>query len=160
MSFSMFDAVFAALTVLLAVRCYFRGFVAELFTMAAAIFGFIAAIFFHKSGGIYLKENYLPDSNIIILNIIAFAALFLIIFILTKILQFILTDIIHKIKLSGVDRALGLLLGLVEGIVVTCLALFLLNIQPFADVSEMLSGSFFARIFLPLIAGEGSVTGV
>lgn len=159
MTFSVMDIIFLSLMGLLMIRCFFRGFVAEVFSMAAVIFGLFAALFFHKNGGLFLKERFWPEMDLIP-KIVAFAAIFLIVFVIIKILQLILTDIIQKIKLSGADRLLGLALGFLEGLIVISFTVFILNIQPLFDAGNLLSDSFFARLLLPLIAGKESVVSV
>lgn len=159
MTFSVMDIIFIALTGLLIVRCFFKGFLAEVFSMAAVIFGLLAALFLHKNAGVFLKEKFWPELELIP-KIIAFAAIFLIVFIIIKTVQLILSDIIHKIKLSGVDRFLGLILGFIEGMIVICFTLFILNIQPLFNTNELLSDSFFGRLLLPLIAGREAVISV
>lgn len=159
MTFSIMDIIFLALTGLLMIRCFFKGFLAEIFSMAAVILGLLAALFLHKNGGIFLKERFWPELDLIP-KIVAFAAIFLIVYLIVKVVQLILADIIHKIKLAGADRFLGLILGFMEGMIVICFTVFILHIQPLFDAGELLSDSFFGRFLLPLIAEKESVTSV
>ena len=156
---SILDIVFISLTGLLMIRCFFRGFVAEIFSMAAVIFGLLAAIILYKNGGILLKERFWPELDIIP-KIVAFAAVFLIVFVIIKIIQLIFADVVQKIKLAGADRFLGLILGLAEGISVICFVIFILYIQPLFDPAEILSDSFFGRLLLPLFAGNEGIISV
>jgi membrane protein required for colicin V production len=91
----------------------------------------------------------------IIPEIIAFIALFLIVFIAIKILEAILKDIIEGIRLGRADRFLGILFGLVEGIIVVSLLLFVFSVQPLFDPEPLLTKSFFAGLLLPFITGQG-----
>jgi len=159
LTFSIMDIIFLALTGLLMIRCFFKGFLAEIFSMAAVILGLLAALFLHKNGGIFLKERFWPELDLIP-KIVAFAAIFLIVYLIVKVVQLILADIIHKIKLAGADRFLGLILGFMEGMIVICFTVFILHIQPLFDAGELLSDSFFGRFLLPLIAEKESVTSV
>jgi membrane protein required for colicin V production len=124
-------------------------------SMAAVVLGLLAAIYFYKKGGEFIRERFMPDVNILP-EIIAFTALFLILFIAVKIIESLLKNIIEGVKLGGADRVLGIFFGVAEGIVVVSLVLFLLNIQPLFDPAPIFAGSFFANILLPLIAGVGS----
>ena len=154
MNFAALDVIFIALIIIFTVRCAIKGFVGEVMSMASIILGLLAAIFFYKKGGEFVRGRFLPDVKILP-EIIAFAALFLIIFIAVKIIEFLLREIIEGIKLGGADRVLGIFFGAAEGIVVVSLVLFLLNIQPLFDPGPMFADSFFARLLLPLIAGAG-----
>jgi membrane protein required for colicin V production len=89
----------------------------------------------------------------VIPDVLAFIALFLIVFILIKILESMLKEIIEGVQLGEVDRFLGILFGFVEGVIVICLILFVLTIQPLFDPAALLNKSMFADILLPFIIG-------
>ena len=72
-----------------------------------------------------------------------------------QILERILKDIAERIRLGAVDRALGFVLGIAEGLLVVSAALFVLTIQPLFDPTALLEGSFFARLLLPLVGEAG-----
>jgi len=156
---SVMDVIFILLIVLFAIRCYLKGFISELLSMAAVVLGLLASLFFYKNGAEYLRARFWPDLKTIP-EIIAFVALFLIVFIVIKILEIMLKGVIHGIRLGGADRLLGVIFGLAEGIVVISLVLFVLRIQPLFDPSSLLSDSFFARLLLPLITKTEIVSGV
>jgi membrane protein required for colicin V production len=158
-NFSVLDAIFILLIVVFALRCYVKGFVSELLSMSAIISGLLASLFFYKNGAEYLRAKFWPDLKTIP-EIIAFVALFLIVYIIIKILDVTLKGIIQGIKLSGVDKFLGIIFGLAEGIAVISLVLFLLRIQPLFDPSSLLQDSIFARFLLPLITGKENIDGV
>jgi membrane protein required for colicin V production len=65
-----------------------------------------------------------------------------------------LKGIVEAIKLKGPDHFLGFILGFAEGVVVVCLLLFVINIQPFVHPAYVLDGSFFAELLLPFITGN------
>jgi len=159
MNFSAIDYIFIGLIALLMIRCYLKGFISELLSMAALALGLLAALFFHKNGGAYLRERFWHDLNVIP-EIAAFVILFAVVFLVVKIIEKILVNIIDTVSLSTINSFLGLILGLVEGIAIISLVLFLLNIQPLFDASELLQNSFFARIILPFIIGKENITSV
>ncbi|MCL2804723.1 MAG: CvpA family protein [Treponema sp.] len=159
MSVSVLDVVFILLIILFVIRCFIKGFISELLTMAAFILGLLASLFFYKNGAEFLRETFWPGLSTIP-EVIAFVALFLIVFIIVKILEIILKGIINGIKLGGADKFLGIIFGFAEGIAVVSLILFVLRIQPLFDASAILEGSFFAKMLLPLITGTESLTNV
>jgi membrane protein required for colicin V production len=150
--FAVIDIIFAGLIVLFTIRCYLRGLIREFFSMAAVVLGLLASLFFYKNGAIFIRDRFLNMK--IIPEILAFIALFLIVFIAVKILEHLFHDIIQGIQLGGVDRILGILFGLAEGILVVCLFLFVMDNQPLFDAEKVFGESFFARLFLPFIKGE------
>jgi membrane protein required for colicin V production len=159
MNLSVIDIVFLLLIILFVIRCYLKGFVSEVLSMAAILLGILASLFFYKNGGEFLRGTFWPEMKIIP-EVIAFIALFLIVFIAIKILESILKGIIERVSLGSVDRFLGTIFGLAEGIAVVSLILFVLKIQPLFDPSSILSESIFAKILLPLITGTESITDV
>ena len=84
-------------------------------------------------------------------ELLAFISIFLIIVLGIKIIERILANIVTGVNLSGVNRALGALFGIVEGLAFTALIIFILNIQPLFDASKIINDSFFAQILLPII---------
>jgi len=156
---SVLDVILILLIVLFVIRCYLKGFVSELLSMAAFVLGLLASLFFYKNGADYLRARFWPDLKTIP-EIVAFVALFLIVFIIIKILEMMLKGIIQGVRLGGADRFLGVIFGLAEGIAVVSLILFILRIQPLVDPSSLLSDSIFARLLLPLIMKTENLSGV
>ena len=149
------DIVFMVIIAISSLRCAARGFISELLSMAALIFGLLAALLFFKQGGALVRAWFMPDIKVIP-EIIAFIAFFLIVYITVKIIEMTLKSIIEGVQLGGLDHLLGFVLGFVEGVIVVCLLLFLISIQPFFNADSMLEDSFFARILLPIIIGDKS----
>jgi membrane protein required for colicin V production len=152
-NFSIIDIAFVGLIGLFMIRCYLKGFVSELLSMAAVVLGLLTALFLHKNGGAFLRKQFMPDLNTVP-EIAAFVILFIFVFLIVKILEKTLVNIIDEVSLTNADSYLGIIFGLAEGIAVVSLILFLLKIQPLFDSSAMLNDSFFARFLLPLITGK------
>ena len=159
MKLAAIDIVFIILIALFMIRCFLKGFLHEFFSIAAIVLGLISSLYFYKNGGEFIRNNFMPDIKTIP-EILAFIALFAIVFIIMKILERLLKDIIEGIKLGGADRFIGILFGFVEGMVVVSLILFIIRIQPLFDPGSLLSESIFAGAILPLIAEMGSSAGV
>ena len=152
MGVAVIDLVFAGVVVLFVLRCAARGFVSSLMSLAAVVFGLLAAIFFFRVAGDLIRERFMPDAATIP-NILAFAALFLAVFIVAKIVESMLRGIVEGLGMRGLDRFLGAILGLAEGVVAVCVLLILITIQPFFDPDDALRGSLFAELLMPFIAG-------
>jgi membrane protein required for colicin V production len=153
MHVAVIDIVFASIILILVIRCALRGFIEEFMSMAALVIGVLFAVLFFKPGAAFVSGklglNILPE-------VISFISLFLIAFIIVKILERILGGIIERIDMAGVDKGLGFALGLVEGLLVVSVALFVLSVQPLFDPSSLLKESLFARYLMPFVtlAGE------
>jgi len=159
MSISVIDVIFILAITIFVLRCFIKGFISEVMSMAALVLGILAALFFYKNGGDFLRTKYWPGLNTIP-ELIAFAALFLIVFVVIKLFEIMLKGIVDGINLGGADKFLGIIFGLAEGIAVISLVLFVLRIQPLFDPSSLLSDSIFARLLLPFITGRESLTNV
>jgi membrane protein required for colicin V production len=146
------DIICTVLIILLVLRCALRGFVGEFMAMASVVLGLLGAFFFYKNGAVFIRERFLPELKLIP-GILAFVLIFLVIYALVRLVEYILRDIIERIQLGKVDRFLGVFFGLAEGIVLTGLVLFVISVQPLFDPDPVLNGSLFARLLLPLIRG-------
>jgi membrane protein required for colicin V production len=148
------DIVFCVLIFIITVRAGLRGLIKEVMSMASAALGLIAAIVFFRRGAAFVRTKILSDVAVLP-ELIAFAAIAAIVFFAIKILEHILQDIISRIHLGGLDRALGLVFGLLEGLIVVWLIIFLINIQPLFSAESVLDSSVFAKLLDPLpLAGE------
>ncbi|GHV21335.1 hypothetical protein FACS189494_06570 [Spirochaetia bacterium] len=144
-SINAIDIAFLLIALILVLRAALHGFVDEVMGIAWIVFGLLSAVYFYDEGAAFIRTKafsevkYLPE-------VIAFISLFLIVFILVKILTAILKDIIARIKLSGLDHVLGAVFGLIEGIVVVSLVVFVINIQPLFDGDKFLQKSVVAGV--------------
>ena len=116
--------------------------------------GILGAVLFYKNGAEFIRTKTMAEVKYIP-EILAFIGIFLIVFILFKMIEKVLKDIINGIKLSGVDKLLGAAFGIVEGIAIVSLLIFLISVQPLFSAGPVLDGSIFADILLPLIVKPG-----
>ncbi len=143
MNISAFDIVSIIILLILAVRGTFRGFVAEIMSMASVLVGIIIAVIFTHSVSILLQE-YIGESfwN----TVIAFLGLFLISYLIIKVFESSLNSIIEKVQLEKLDQSLGFFLGLIEGFLFIIILVFILRAQPLIVIDKMLENSFSADI--------------
>ena len=148
MELAAVDFVFAIVVVILALRAAIRGFVKELLGTAALILGIVAAVLF--SG---LASGLIDDlvGSSVWSQVIAFLGIFLIVYLVMKIFEGALNRLIERIHLNQLDHALGLFLGIVEGLVVVFVFLLLIQIQPFFEPEDLIGGSLFARVLVPFL---------
>ncbi len=142
MTIAVFDIICAVLAVILIVRCALKGFISEVMSMASLVLGILAAILLYKNGAAFIRANWIEAK--VIPEVLAFAAIFLIVFLLVRFLEYLLKDIIHSINLKGLDRLLGLFFGLLESFVLICLLLFILTVQPLFDPSFIFQNSLYS----------------
>ena len=148
MELAAIDIVFAIIILILAIRAAIRGFVKELLGTAALILGIVAAVAFSGLAA-QLIENLMGES--VWSPVIAFLVIFLLVYLVVKIFETALNRLIERTHLNQLDHALGLFLGVVEGIVVVFVFLMLIQIQPFFEPESLMADSIFARILLPFM---------
>ena len=148
MNINPLDIVFIVILAAAAIRCTFKGFVAELMSMAALILGIVAAIFFSKAGAM-LIDTYIGYSSWN--QIIAFLVIFILVYLITKLVEGIIRRLLDRINLERLDKALGFFLGLAEGLIVIVFIVYLLEVQPIFDTEQLLESSFVARIVLEVV---------
>jgi len=142
------DFIFIIVILLALVRGALRGFVTEMLSMAAIIVGIVAAVLFSPSLT-PIVASLLGES--IWNQVAAFLFLFVVSYLLIKILESLIHSGVERLHLNKLDRVLGFLLGALEGLLVVCVVLFILRIQPFFETAPLLSQSFFAKLFLPFL---------
>ena len=144
------DLVFLVLIVLMIIHGYVKGFVEEIFSWASLILAVYAAVFFHPAGAEFLRSRGMQNIRLIP-EILAFIAVFGAVILVVKLLERVLKEIIAGMRLGGVNKVLGLIFGLLEGLALTAIILFVFTVQPLFDPSNVIEDSIFAQFLLPLI---------
>lgn len=146
---NILDYIFLAIIGILGLRCLFRGLISELLSAAAMVGGLFAGVVFHRPVGDWLSGM----ANLGGFSVIAgFLLSFAVVFFIVKIIERSLRTVFENLQLEALDRVLGLVFGLVEGLILSALILLILRYQPIFDLSALLEGSVFARALLPLLA--------
>lgn len=143
MNIVAFDIVSLIILLILAIRVTFRGFVAEIMSMASVLVGIIIAVIFTHPVSLLL-QGYIGESfwN----TVIAFLGLFLISYLIIKLFESSLNSLIEKVQLEKLDQSLGFFLGLIEGFLFVVILVFILRVQPFFEIDKFLENSFSASI--------------
>lgn len=153
MKMAMLDIILLILMLIFVVRCTLQGFVREVLSTASWICGILGAILFYKRGSEFIRARFFQDIRILP-ELLAFSGVFFIIFLLIKIVEALLKDIINRLDMGGVDRFMGLLLGFIEGLICMVVVLFVITIQPIFEIAPIIEGSVIAQLFLPLIVEQ------
>lgn len=153
MSFTVIDWIFSVLIVLLAFNGLFKGFIENVFGKLALILGILFACMFYKKA---VESLFKGINNPTLQNILAFLLVFVVVFLLVKILQMIIGKLFSWQPLKSLDRTLGFCFGIVEGLAVVWLIIFLLTIQPFFNADSLISGSFFAGLINSFLSGNNT----
>ena len=147
---STLDFVFIFFIFLMLVHGYVKGLIRELFSWAALILAIWAAVLLYPAGGAYIRTMIMENVRVVP-ELLAFIAIFLIVMFAIKILERIFANIIEGARLGGVNRILGAVFGILEGVAITMLIIFVLSIQPLFDATGLIINSYFAQLLLPVI---------
>ena len=149
-SFQIIDLIFLILVVLMIFHGYVKGFLGEIFSWASLVFSIMAAVVFYPAGAAFIRRSIMENVRHVP-EVLAFIAIFLMVMLFIKMLERVLKDIIAGAKLGGVNKVLGAVFGLIEGLALVTIIVFFLYVQPVFDVSRLLEDSVFAQILLPII---------
>ncbi len=144
------DVVIVIVLLVSVIQAAVSGFFQEAFAIAGAVFGYIVAAwqYQHLAGHLtrYVSSRWLAE-------IVAFLLIFTVVLVLAGLLGRTVRWLIKEVGLSGVDRFMGALLGLVRGALLV--SIVLLGMTAFTPNSRWLQGSGFAPYFL--VVGRAAI---
>lgn len=104
-----------------------RGFLKEAISLAAWVAAFLIAFAFVEDGAAYLSQYIgIPSVRIIL----AFGVLFLCTLLLGGLVNIVVAQLVQHTGLSGTDRMLGILFGLLRGIALITILVLLAGLTP------------------------------
>ncbi len=149
--FTVVDGAVAGIIVLSAILAYSRGFVREGMAIAGWIGAALLAYIFAAQAQPLVKElpvvgKFLSDSCELSL-IAAFAAVFAIGLVIAALFTPLLSGVVQRSVLGGLDQGLGFLFGVVRGVILVGVAFMVYDRAVAADTVPMVDDSRSAKIF-------------
>ncbi|MDR0558324.1 MAG: CvpA family protein [Treponema sp.] len=152
MQFAVIDIVCFGLILVFAIRAMLKGFVEEAFSIGATALGIAAGFFFYKNGAAFIREKLPGLAGVkIVPEALSFIALFLAVFLVMKFIEKLVSDIMVRTNLGGIDKFLGFFLGIFQGLCFTAFVFFVIYMQPLFDPSPITAGSLFAAFLKPFL---------
>ena len=145
---SNIDIIFIAIILVFAIVSAVKGFINAIFNKLCWILGLIAAFLFYNMLSVPMMDFV---KNQIASDILSFLVIFIAVFLFIKIIQTILSKVFDGEIMKGLDRSLGFFFGLVEGIVIVYVFIFLALKQPWFPKPEFLTSSIFVKMFEHII---------
>ena len=121
------DYVIIGIIALSAIISIVRGFVKEVLSLVAWILAFWVALTFSPQFYVLLSD-YISTQSISLFT--AFSGLFIVTLILSALVNNLIAAIVVKTGLSGTDRMLGVLFGLLRGVAIVTLLVLLAAATP------------------------------
>ncbi len=129
---NIFDFIIIGLIAFSAVISIFRGFIRELLSIVTWVVAFWVAWHFSSELAVILSA-YIHSKSL--QYPVAFIGLFVITMILGGLVNYLLGQLVDKTGLSGTDRSLGLLFGLLRGVLIVGVLLMILKLTPATEES-------------------------
>ena len=142
------DMVFIGLIILMVIHGFVKGFVEEIFSWATIVLAIWMGVLFYSAGGAFIRTRIMENVRVVP-EVLAFVAIFIIVTFVLKMLERVLKDVIQGANLGTVNKILGAVFGVIEGLAVTTLIIFVLRVQPLFDASNIIGESVFAEILIP-----------
>ncbi len=142
MTVAPIDICFLVIVLVFAVAALIKGFVKELFSKVSVIGGLAAAIFFAPKLDVYVSQTI---SNSVLSISLSFFLIFIVVFLTLSIIQHFVSKVFEGEIMKGLDKTLGFLLGIAEGLVVVIFVIAVLKVQQFYDFSDFFKDSIFYK---------------
>lgn len=142
MTIAPIDICFLVVVLVFAVAALMKGFVKELFSKVSVIGGLAVAIFFAPKLDVYIGQTI---SNSVLSLSLSFFLIFIVVFLTLSIIQHFVSKVFEGEIMKGLDKTLGFLLGIAEGLVVVIFVIAVLKVQQFYDFSDIFKDSLFFR---------------
>jgi len=124
------DFVIVGIILISAVISVFRGFIKEVLSLASWVLSFWVAITFYPHLATLLLD-YIATPSIRFFT--AFFTLFSVTLILAAMVNHIICEVVEKTGLTGTDRALGIIFGIIRGIAIVTLLVLLAGATPMPE---------------------------
>ena len=127
MDFNTFDAIVISITLLLAIKGFFSGFIKEIAGLIGIAGGvFLGSLYYHQVG-IYINDNIFKVPNESAINVVGFVSVFILTWLFVILIGLMLTKILSAMKLGILDRIGGLIFSagkffLIVSVIVTMLS--------------------------------------
>jgi membrane protein required for colicin V production len=142
MTFAFIDVLFLVIVLFISLHAAYQGLVREVFTKAAFILGLAGGLIFCGFLAGYLTFVEQPFLRQTLSFVIIFVGLYLAV----RVVQHFVAKVFSGDIMGGLNRALGFLWGVIEGLAVVTVILALLHAQPWFNIDAVFRGSFFDRL--------------
>lgn len=141
------DVIIIAIVLLSALISLFRGFVREALSLASWVLAFwVALTFSHPLSDLLVNTIHSPTLRMGA----AFGGIFIVVLIICAIINYFITALVHSTGLSGTDRLLGAVFGLIRGVLLVAALLLVARLTTPMAQETWWSGSRLIQYFEPV----------
>lgn len=139
------DWILVAVLALSALLGLWRGFIGVIASLAAWVLAGWAALRFGGDLALLLPSDGQPGPGQLLAGyVLAFIAVLL----LVGVVGWVVRKMLHSVGLSGIDRFLGFVLGLLRGAIIACLLVLLMGLTPLPSYPDW-QRSQLVPVFVP-----------
>lgn len=154
MNFTVIDWIFGIVIIIFAIGGLLKGFINNIFGKLAWILAIItSSLFYGKASEMFFSGI----ANDILKKILGFLLVFVVMFLIIKFIQIIVSKLFEWNILKSLDRTLGIFFGIIEGFAIIGIFIFLLTIQPFFNSEVFLADSFFYNLLNQVLINSKEV---
>ncbi len=146
---NILDLIIICFLFILMIQSYRAGFLDELLSLVVFIVsGYLA----------YILSPYLipylnfVSSNYLVLKIISICIIFIVLFIIGKLAKTFILDLIDETELNGFDKFMGMILGLLKGVVVVSVIIFIFSYFEIGMIKNLMESSLISNKILYAIS--------
>ena len=151
MEWGILDIIFILIIVVAALRGAFRGMIQEIISLAALFISLLLAAVFYPDLAKWIQQRSSLEDGA---TLIAYAVIFVVSFVLFKLLQKAIVSLINESAMESTDRLLGFFFGLLEGVLLCFLLVYLMNFQHIVNLDKITGESRivpYLERFLPAL---------
>lgn len=122
---NLLDFIILVPVVWLCIRGFMKGLIIEVATLAGMALGILAAYYFADDLQVFLKDSFSfsTQGTRIVAYILIFLVVLLVVFLIGKIVE----KTVDLMAMGWLNKLLGAIVGIIKGIMIVCLALYLIN---------------------------------
>jgi membrane protein required for colicin V production len=146
---NILDAGIIFVIFMIMVQSFRAGFLDELLSLVVFVVG--GYLSFTLSAYLIPHLDFITN-NYIVLKVIAVIILFILFFILGKLVKIFILDAVDETELNGFDRFMGMILGFLKGVVIISLLLIIVSYFNVTPVKNLIQASYISNKILYAVA--------
>ena len=119
-----FDVAVAVIVALSALLGLWRGVIREVFALAAWVAALVGMFLFGEQLGRALPLDAITQGTPWLRSLIGYALVFIGVFVVISVVGYVFSRVVKAIGLSFVDRALGMVFGVIRGVLIVVVLVF------------------------------------
>ncbi len=142
-----FDLVLLAIALISILISFFRGFIREIISLVIWVAAILLAVKFMKPVAVFLHPYI---HSVAIANVSASILVFLAVFIVGMVINYLIKSAVDQVGLGPVDKLLGIVFGAIRGLLAAVMVVLFILMSPM-EKSPWFANSVFVPILKPLV---------